>query len=77
MLQSIRILDSADARNVHEPLVEGGDPRTLSGLLLRAARLWPGNGIHFKDQGWEQASTFTSYAELLKEVQVRLVLRSV
>lgn len=71
MLQSIRILDSADARNVHESSVKDcEDPKSLPGLLLRAARLWPENGIYFKDQGWEQASTFTSYTDLLKEVQL-------
>ncbi|KAK0658423.1 Microperfuranone synthase [Lasiodiplodia hormozganensis] len=46
----------------------GEDPKTLLGLLERAARLWPNHGIAFKDQGWNQKSDFVTYAELLREV---------
>ncbi|OJD29307.1 peptide synthetase [Diplodia corticola] len=45
----------------------GEDPKTLLGLLERAARLWPNHGIAFKDQGWSQRSDFVTYAELLRE----------
>ncbi|KAL1628682.1 putative NRPS-like protein biosynthetic cluster [Neofusicoccum ribis] len=48
----------------------GEDPKTLLGLLQRAARLWPNHGIAFKDQGWDQRSDFVTYAELLREVEV-------
>ncbi|KAJ8114485.1 hypothetical protein OPT61_g3649 [Boeremia exigua] len=65
MLQSIRPLSSANARGM-----ESEDPKTLPGLLLRAANLWPENGIYFKDQGWDQESTFMSYADIVKEVQI-------
>lgn len=50
----------------------GEDPKTLLGLLQRAAKLWPNHGIQFKDQGWDQRSDFVTYAELLREATVRL-----
>ncbi|KAL1621265.1 putative NRPS-like protein biosynthetic cluster [Diplodia seriata] len=43
------------------------EPKTLLGLLERAARLWPNHGIAFKDQGWNQRSDFVTYRELLRE----------
>ncbi|KAL1650009.1 putative NRPS-like protein biosynthetic cluster [Diplodia intermedia] len=43
------------------------EPKTLLGLLERAARLWPNHGIAFKDQGWNQRSNFVTYGELLRE----------
>lgn len=52
----------------------GEDPKTLLGLLERAARLWPNHGIAFKDQGWNQRSDFVTYAELLREVAVSELL---
>ena len=48
------------------------EPRTLLGLLQRAAHLWPNNGIAFKDQGWDQKSDFMTYADLLTEAKVML-----
>jgi hypothetical protein len=48
------------------------EPRTLLELLQRAARLWPNHGIAFKDQGWDQSSNFMTYADLLRESEVRL-----
>ncbi|KAH6639111.1 putative non-ribosomal peptide synthase-like protein [Boeremia exigua] len=69
MLQSIRILDSTNGETNTTSPKECQDPKTLLGLLLRAARLWPNNGITFKDQGWDQDACFVSYAEILKEVQ--------
>ncbi|KAH7087506.1 putative non-ribosomal peptide synthase-like protein [Paraphoma chrysanthemicola] len=45
------------------------DPKTLLGLLQRAARLWPNHGIAFKDQGWDQKSDFITYADLIREVE--------
>lgn len=55
----------------------GEDPKTLLGLLERAARLWPNHGIAFKDQGWDQKSDFVTYAELLREVTVRFLVPDV
>ncbi|EKG14141.1 hypothetical protein MPH_08682 [Macrophomina phaseolina MS6] len=49
----------------------GEDPKTLLGLLERAARLWPNHGIAFKDQGWDQRSDFLTYAELMREATVK------
>ncbi|KAJ4993372.1 nonribosomal peptide synthetase [Stagonosporopsis vannaccii] len=72
MLQSIRILGSCVSRNGRgEALVKEADedPRTLLGLLLRAARLWPSNGITFKDQGWDQEASSITYADLLDTAQ--------
>jgi len=48
------------------------DPKTLLGLLQRAARLWPNHGIAFKDHGWDQKSDFMTYADLLREAEVVL-----
>ena len=48
------------------------DPKTLLGLLQRTARLWPDHGLAFKDKGWDQESSFMTYASLLKEAEVRL-----
>jgi hypothetical protein len=50
----------------------GEDPKTLFELLQRAARLWPNHGIAFKDHGWDQKSDFLTYADLLREAEVRL-----
>lgn len=77
MLQSIRILDSYAApniRNTKGATAEqyGNDPKTLLELLQRAARLWPSNGIMFKDQGWDQGPDSMTYADLLEEAKVRL-----
>jgi len=71
MLQSIRILDSLNGQDEAPAKELGEDPTTLLGLLLRAARLWPSNGITFKDQGWDQEASFMSYAELLETAHVR------
>lgn len=49
------------------------DPKTLLGLLQRAARLWPNHGIAFKDLGWDQKSDFMTYKDLLREAQVTLL----
>jgi hypothetical protein len=48
------------------------DPKTLLGLLQRAARLWPNHGIAFKDHGWDQKSDFMTYKDLLREAQVTI-----
>lgn len=52
------------------------DPKTLLGLLQRAAQLWPNHGIAFKDQGWDRRSHFVTYADLLREAEVRFPLSS-
>lgn len=51
----------------------GEDPKTLLELLQRAARLWPNNGIAFKDQGWDQKPDFMTYADLLREAEVEFL----
>lgn len=72
MLQSIRIIDSCVTQDDPKTApVKEEDPKTLGGLLLRAARLWPSNGITFKDQGWDQEAKFMSYADLLETAKVR------
>lgn len=81
MLKSIRALKSSVRPDVPTPseasaMENGEDPTTLHGLILRAARLWPQNGITFKDQGWDQESTLMSYAHLLKEAQVENPVKS-
>lgn len=78
MLQSIRVLEpcaKSDVRDTNDASAKecGEDPTTLLGLLLRAARLWPSNGITFKDQGWDHDSDFTTYADLLEEAEVSLL----
>ncbi|UPX15130.1 uncharacterized protein EKO05_0005589 [Ascochyta rabiei] len=45
------------------------EPKTLFGLLQRAADLWSNNGIAFKDQGWDRKSDFMTYADLLTEAK--------
>lgn len=45
-------------------------PKTLFGLLQRAADRWPTNGIAIKDKGWDKESTFLTYAGLVKEAKV-------
>ncbi|KAH9878812.1 hypothetical protein IAQ61_002086 [Plenodomus lingam] len=48
---------------------DSNNSRTLLGLLQRAAKSWPNNGIAFKDQGWDQESDFMTYAELLTQAK--------
>jgi len=50
------------------------EPKTLLGLLQRAARAWPTHGIVFKDQGWDQVSDFVTYVDLLRQAEVSLRL---
>jgi predicted signal transduction protein with EAL and GGDEF domain len=74
-VQSIQRLDSGVATTIKDAQDArarefGEDPKTLLGLLQRAARLFPSNGIAFKDQGWDQKSVFMSYADLLSEAMV-------
>ncbi|KAH4718502.1 hypothetical protein HBH78_027030 [Parastagonospora nodorum] len=47
----------------------GEEPKTLLGLLQRAARAWPTHGIVFKDQGWDQVSDFVTYVDLLRQAE--------
>jgi hypothetical protein len=47
------------------------NPQTLLGLLHRAVRTWPTHGIMFKDQGWDQISDFITYADLLRQAEVK------
>ena len=47
------------------------DSATLIGLLLRAARLWPRNGITFKDCDYGHNSNLTTYADFLAVIEVR------
>lgn len=48
-----------------------GDPKSLMGLLQRAADMWPANGIALKDKGWNKESTFITYETLVKEAKVK------
>jgi hypothetical protein len=47
------------------------DPKTLLGLLQRAAHMWPNNGIAFKDNGWDKKGNFVTYPSLLMEAKVK------
>src|SRR5688572_13099455 len=46
-----------------------GEPESLAGLILRAARLHPHSGIHCLEQGSER---FVTYPDLLEEALVIL-----
>ncbi|KAF2087087.1 putative non-ribosomal peptide synthase-like protein [Saccharata proteae CBS 121410] len=54
----------ADVEAIHK----NGGPKTLLALLKRAAKLYPKNGITFKDQGWDGKPEFLTYKDLLREV---------
>ena len=82
VLQSIRILDSSAAPpfgNTKRTAANecGEDPKILLGLLQRAARLWPSNGITFMDEGRDQSYEFMTYSDLLEEAKVRILARKV
>jgi hypothetical protein len=47
-------------------------PKTLLGLLQRAASLWPNHGVSFKENGWDQEANFMTYKEILREAEVVL-----
>jgi hypothetical protein len=50
------------------------NPKTLLGLLQRAARIWPTHGITLKDQGWDQVSDFLTYADLLRQAEASVII---
>jgi hypothetical protein len=47
------------------------DPKTLLGLLERAAHMWPNNGIAFKNNGWDQKENIITYKSLFMEAKVK------
>lgn len=53
-----------------EVMKYGGEPKSLLGLLQRAAQFWPDNGIVFKDEGWKHETPVMTYADLLQEAKV-------
>jgi hypothetical protein len=46
------------------------DPKTLLGLLQRAAHMWPNNGIAFQDNGWDQKENLITYKDLFMAAKV-------
>jgi hypothetical protein len=63
---------SSTALNEKSAVVEkyDKDPKTLLGLLQRAAHMWPNNGIAFKDNGWDQGENLITYKDLFMAAKV-------
>jgi hypothetical protein len=66
---------SSTALNEKSAVVEkyDKDPKTLLGLLQRAAHMWPNSGIAFKDNGWDQKENFVTYKDLFMAAKVEFI----
>jgi hypothetical protein len=63
---------SSTALDEKSAVVEKYDeyPKTLLGLLQRAAHMWPNNGIAFQDNGWGQKENLITYKDLFMAAKV-------